>query len=78
VTRSAFSPAYRRLREWLVEGRRARGITQAQLALLLARPQSFVSKYERGERRLDFIEVLEITNALRIDARDLIVELQRS
>jgi transcriptional regulator with XRE-family HTH domain len=76
VTRSVFSPAYRRLREWLVDSRRARGITQAQLANLLGRPQSFISKYERGERRLDFVEVLEIAAALRVDACDLVRELQ--
>jgi transcriptional regulator with XRE-family HTH domain len=77
VTRSVFSPAYRRLREWLVDARRARGLTQAQLADLLGRPQSFVSKYERGERRLDFVEVLEISTALNVDACDLVGELQR-
>jgi transcriptional regulator with XRE-family HTH domain len=76
VTRSVFSPAYRRLREWLVEARRARGISQAQLADILGRPQSFISKYERGERRLDFVEVLEIAAALRVDACDLVGELQ--
>jgi len=76
MTRSVFSPAYRRLREWLVEARQARGISQVQLANLLGRPQTFVSKYERGERRLDFVEVLEITAALHVDARDLVEELQ--
>ena len=77
MTRSVLSPAYRRLREWLVEARHASGISQAQLAILLGRPQSFISKYERGERRLDFVEVLEIATALQVDARDLVGELQR-
>ena len=77
MTRSVFSPAYRRLRQWLVDARRARGITQAQLANVLGRPQSFISKYERGERRLDFVEVVEIAAALRVDACDLVGELQR-
>ena len=77
MTRSVFSPAYRRLREWLVEARHASGISQAQLAILLGRPQSFISKYERGERRLDFVEVLEIATALQVDARGLVGELQR-
>jgi hypothetical protein len=36
-----------------------------------------VSKYERGERRLDFVEVLEIAEALHADARDLVIELRR-
>ena len=66
-----------RLREWLVEARHASGISQAQLAILLGRPQSFISKYERGERRLDFVEVLEIATALQVDARGLVGELQR-
>lgn len=77
MTRSVFSPAYRRLRAWLVEARRERGISQAQLATLLGRPQSFISKYERGERRLDFVEVLEIAAALRVDTCDLVRELRR-
>ena len=77
VTRSVFSPAYRRLRDWLVAGRHAQGLTQVQLAERLGRPQSFVSKYERGERRLDFVEVFEIAEALRVDVCDLVTELRR-
>jgi len=72
VTRSLFSPAYERLRLRLVAARHGRGLTQMQLAVLLKRPQSFVSKYERGERRLDFIEVLEIADTLHIDVTDLV------
>lgn len=41
-------------------------ITQQELAALLDRPQSYVSKYESGERRLDFIEVLDICDALEV------------
>jgi transcriptional regulator with XRE-family HTH domain len=77
VTRSLFSPAYRRLRDWLVAGRRAQSLTQVQLAEKLGRPQSFVSKYERGERRLDFVEVFEIAQVLRIDVCHLVSELRR-
>jgi transcriptional regulator with XRE-family HTH domain len=77
LTRSVFSPAYRRLCEWLVAGRQAQSLTQVQLAEKLGRPQSFVSKYERGERRLDFVEVFEIAEALRVDVCDLVTELRR-
>ena len=77
VTRSLFSPAYRRLRDWLVAGRHAQSLTQVQLAEKLGRPQSFVSKYERGERRLDFVEVFEIAQVLRIDVCHLVSELRR-
>jgi transcriptional regulator with XRE-family HTH domain len=36
------------------------GLKQAELAELLKKPQSFVSKYESGERRLDFLEIRSI------------------
>lgn len=75
VTRSLFTPAYGRLRESLVAARRARGLTQAELARVLDRPQSFVSKYERGERRLDLIELMEIAQVLRLDPGELVAEV---
>ena len=45
-------------------------MTQAELAVRLRRPQSFVSKVESGERRLDVIELLEVADGVgcRIDA----------
>jgi len=49
------------LQELLKEMRMAAGLTQAQLAELLDRPQSYVSKYESGERRLDLTEVRNIS-----------------
>lgn len=72
MTRSLFSPAYGRLRDWLIRARREQGLSQAALTAKLGRPQSFVSKYERGERRLDFVEVLEIAGALDGDVLDLV------
>ncbi len=39
------------------------------------RPQSFVSKYESGERRLDVVELLEVAEAIGFDPRVLIEEL---
>ena len=59
--------SYIKLRDLLVEARKTVGLTQADLALRLKRPQSFVSKYERGERRLDIVEFGEVADALKID-----------
>jgi transcriptional regulator with XRE-family HTH domain len=44
--------------------RTEKGITQVELSEALGIPQSFVSKYETGERRLDVIEVREVCQTL--------------
>lgn len=48
----------------LRELRRSTGLRQSELAERLGRPQSFVSKYESGERRLDLVELKAICAAL--------------
>ncbi|WP_233489695.1 helix-turn-helix domain-containing protein [Jannaschia rubra] len=47
-----------------MEARSSAGLSQAQLALRLDKPASFVGKYELGERRLDVIELLVVLKAL--------------
>lgn len=42
------------------------GLTQTEMANLLGKPQSYVSKYESGERRLDFVEVIEVCEGLNV------------
>lgn len=54
----------RELRELLRRLREASGMRQVDLADRLGRPQSFVSKYESGEKTLDFLEVREVCDAL--------------
>lgn len=51
------------------------GLTQAEVSSRLHRPQSFVSKYERGERRLDLVEFIKVCKALEIDPRNILTEL---
>ena len=67
VTKSIFQQTYDDFRTALTEARIKTGLSQRGLAARLEKPQSFVSKYERGERRLDVIEFFQITDALRID-----------
>jgi transcriptional regulator with XRE-family HTH domain len=62
-----WNEAYIRFRDSLTDERKKKGITQKQLAIRLGRPQSFVSKYERGERRLDVVEFARVARALGID-----------
>jgi transcriptional regulator with XRE-family HTH domain len=54
-------------RELLIETRRQAGLTQYELAELLKRPQSFIAKYEGGERRLDVVEFIAIARAMNSD-----------
>jgi transcriptional regulator with XRE-family HTH domain len=54
---SIHSARYKRLLKQLKIARREAGLTQAPVAKALGRPQSFVSKCESGERRIDAIEL---------------------
>ena len=60
-------PQYDLFRKLMIEARERSGLTQVQVAEALGRLQSFVSKYERGDRRLDFSEFMEIAEVLGID-----------
>ena len=77
MSKSTFTPRYERFRELLIRARKDAGITQEQLAQALKRPQSFVSKYERGERRLDLVEFLEVSEVIGIDVHAFIDSLCR-
>ena len=77
MPRSLHTPEYERFRSLLVDARRKAGLSQAELAEKLSRPQSFVSKFERGERRLDVIEFKAVAEALNLDPLRLLRRLYR-
>jgi transcriptional regulator with XRE-family HTH domain len=58
--------------ELMVKARKAAGLTQHELAKRLRRPQSFVAKYEGGERRVDVVEFVEICKAIEADPNKLL------
>ena len=62
----------------LAAARRQSNLNQQQLAAMLSKPQSFVSEYERGQRRVDVVELLMIARALGADPLDLFTEITRS
>ncbi len=53
----------------MVNERQGAGLTQVVLADRLQRPQSFVSKFETGERHLDVIEFIDVCHAMGADPR---------
>jgi transcriptional regulator with XRE-family HTH domain len=67
MQKSLRSAEYARLIEVLVAVRHRSGVRQQALAKKLGRPQSFIAKYEGGERRIDIIEFIAIARALGAD-----------
>ncbi len=61
------SPRQIKLRKLLRNLREKAGLTQADVATLLNKPQSFVAKYEGGERRLSVIEFVDVVRALGLE-----------
>jgi transcriptional regulator with XRE-family HTH domain len=53
-------------------------LRQVDLAKRLRRPQSFVSKYETGERRLDLIELREVCAALGVSIMEFVQQFEES
>jgi transcriptional regulator with XRE-family HTH domain len=51
----------------MIKARKKAGLTQHEVAKRLKRPQSFIAKYEGGERRIDVVEFLAITRAIGAD-----------
>ncbi|MHB8468076.1 MAG: helix-turn-helix domain-containing protein [Acidimicrobiales bacterium] len=72
MDKSLYTPEYQALLTLLRQLREEAGLRQSDLAELLGRSQQFVSKYEAGERRVDFVEVRAICRALGIDLRDFV------
>ncbi len=64
VEKSLYSEQYQQLCAVLRELRRGAGLTQVEVAKRLDVPQSFVSKYESGERRLDVVELRHVAEAI--------------
>jgi transcriptional regulator with XRE-family HTH domain len=61
------SPRQIKLRKLLRDLREKRGLTQTDIAARLDKPQSFVAKYEGGERRLSAIEFIDVVRALDLE-----------
>jgi transcriptional regulator with XRE-family HTH domain len=62
----------------LVATRKTAGVTQHELAKRLKKPQSYVSKYETGERRLDVPEFIRVARCLRVDPAALIAQIAQA
>ena len=65
--KTIYSPAYRRLIQRLRERRLELVMTQSQVAGRVGRRKSWLSKVEQCERRLDFLETIDLLRVLKIE-----------
>jgi transcriptional regulator with XRE-family HTH domain len=77
MEKSVFTTEYRVLLRLLREIREAAHVTQVQLAEKLGQSQSFVSKCERGERRLDMVQMRTICRLLGTSLAEFVAEFER-
>jgi len=70
--KSTFTKRYTWFCEILINARKRNGLTQVEVAATLGTPQSYVSKYESGERRLDVVEFIAVATALGEDPLELL------
>jgi len=73
--RSIHDPRYQDLIKKLIELRESKNVTQVELARRLEKPQSYVSKVEILERRLDVIELCDWLNSIDVKITDFINQL---
>jgi transcriptional regulator with XRE-family HTH domain len=72
------SAKHRALIATLVEAREAAGLTQRALAAKLRRSDSFVWKFEAGERQLKVLELLDLADAVGVEPEEIIRRVRRA
>lgn len=77
MRKSNLSEGQKAFRALIRRARKEAALTQEQVAKRLKRPQSFVAKYENGERRLDVVEFVEIARKIGVDPVGLLKALVR-
>ncbi len=75
MPRTIHSKQYQAFLERLKRARKRANLTQAEVALKLNKPQSYVSKSESGERRIDATEVVEFATIYGVSLEELLLEV---
>lgn len=78
MEKSIYSREYSLFLEKLRKAREEKGLTQTEVAVRLGQTQSFVSKVERGERRIDIVELRAFCSALGIGFVKFITQIDQA
>ncbi|KUM25972.1 DNA-binding protein [Mesorhizobium loti] len=78
MPKSVHSTRHKMVAAALASQRRAKGMSQADVAKVLGRHQPFIANIESGERRVDLVELLDIAKIIDLDVVALVRDLQDS
>jgi transcriptional regulator with XRE-family HTH domain len=78
MRKSIYSPEHDTFRSLLRQLRLGAGLQQRELSEQLGKPQSFVSRYESGQRRLDLLELRQICQVIGISLTEFVERFERS
>ncbi len=78
MRKSIYSPEQEAFRSLLRQLRLGAGLQQRELSERLGKPQSFVSRYESGQRRLDLLELRQICQVIGISLSEFVERFERS
>lgn len=74
--KTIYRPEYEHLITILKETREQRGMSQGELGMLLGQDQTYVSKYEKGIRRLDLMETIDICDQLELSTEEILHKIR--
>jgi transcriptional regulator with XRE-family HTH domain len=78
VPTSVFTPEYTLFLRHFHEARKSAGLSQEEAATRMGKPQSYISKCQTGERRVDVIELYNYCEALGISFAEFTQELEKA
>ncbi len=77
MDKSIHSAQYVKFLKSFREARKSKGLSQAELAERVGENQSFISKCERGERRLDIVELRTLCAAMNLTLHTFVLQFEK-